>query len=115
MSLILPNQRSLKGILPIPMSYSEERPQVDRNTLFLNRGDGTYAEIAQLSGLDATEWSLLTAAYHRKTDGHDTNQNRDHSHCQSDSSPASISCEVQAVPESIAVGVFGSPVACSGP
>ena len=28
-----------------------------RNTLQLNRGDGTYAEIAQLAGLDATEWS----------------------------------------------------------
>src|SRR5439155_9984718 len=36
---------------------SPERPQVGRNTLFLNRGDGTYAEIAQFSGLDATEWS----------------------------------------------------------
>jgi len=33
------------------------RPQYPRNTLFLNRGDGTYAEIAQYAGLDATEWS----------------------------------------------------------
>lgn len=35
----------------------EPRPQVSRNTLFWNRGDGSYAEIAQLSGLEASEWS----------------------------------------------------------
>jgi hypothetical protein len=33
------------------------RPQFPRNMLFLNRGDGTYAEIAQYAGLEATEWS----------------------------------------------------------
>lgn len=36
---------------------SAPRPQYSRNTLFLNRGDGTYAEIAQYAGLEATEWS----------------------------------------------------------
>lgn len=35
----------------------ENRPQYMRNTLFWNRGDGTYAEMAQLAGLDASEWS----------------------------------------------------------
>ena len=35
----------------------EGRPQFPRNTLFLNRGDGTYAEIAQYAGLEASEWS----------------------------------------------------------
>jgi hypothetical protein len=33
------------------------RPELPRNTLFLNRGNGTYAEIAEYAGLDATEWS----------------------------------------------------------
>ena len=33
------------------------RPQYMRNTLFWNRGDGTYAEIAHFAGLDASEWS----------------------------------------------------------
>jgi hypothetical protein len=31
--------------------------QSARNTLFLSRGDGTYAEIAQFSGLEAAEWA----------------------------------------------------------
>src|SRR5438067_10634891 len=30
---------------------------MEHNTLFLNRGDGTYSEIAQLSGVQASEWS----------------------------------------------------------
>ncbi|HTD66815.1 MAG TPA: VCBS repeat-containing protein, partial [Candidatus Limnocylindria bacterium] len=33
------------------------RPQYMRNTLFWNRGDGTYAEVAQFAGLEASEWS----------------------------------------------------------
>lgn len=35
----------------------DDRPQYDQNTLHLGRGDGTWAEIAQLSGVEATEWS----------------------------------------------------------
>lgn len=35
----------------------ENRPQYMKNTLFLNRGDNTYAEIANYSGLEASEWS----------------------------------------------------------
>ena len=33
------------------------RAQVMRNTLLLNRGDGSYAEIGQLAGVHASEWS----------------------------------------------------------
>ncbi len=33
------------------------RPQSARNTLQLGRGDGTYAEIAQLAGLESAEWA----------------------------------------------------------
>jgi hypothetical protein len=50
-------QSSLIGLVFPPIGLSAERPQVERNTLFLNRGDGTYAEIAQLSGVHASEWS----------------------------------------------------------
>ena len=31
--------------------------QLQHNTLQLNRGDGTFSEIAQLAGVDATDWS----------------------------------------------------------
>lgn len=40
-----------------PIGAIDNRPQSPRNTLFLNRGDGTWAEIAQMAGLDATDWS----------------------------------------------------------
>lgn len=40
-----------------PIGTIENRPQVPRNTLFLNQGDGDYAEIAYFSGLSASEWS----------------------------------------------------------
>ncbi len=35
----------------------DDRPQYGLNVLLLNRGDGTYAEIAQLAGVEATEWA----------------------------------------------------------
>lgn len=35
----------------------EDRPEIPRNTLFWNRGDGTYAEIAPFGGLAASDWS----------------------------------------------------------
>lgn len=36
---------------------SEDRPQQVHNTLFLNRGDGTFAEIAHYADVQATDWS----------------------------------------------------------
>jgi hypothetical protein len=41
----------------LPPGAIDNRPQYSRNVLQLNRGDGTYAEIAQFSGLEASEWS----------------------------------------------------------
>ena len=35
----------------------DAQPQIRRNTLFLNRGDGTYAEIANYGGIAASEWT----------------------------------------------------------
>jgi len=34
-----------------------DRPQIEQNTLQLSRGDGSWAEIAQFAGLEATEWA----------------------------------------------------------
>lgn len=41
---------------PAPGLYTD-RPQIEQNTLFVGRGDGSWTEIAQLSGLEATEWA----------------------------------------------------------
>ncbi|MBU6401099.1 MAG: VCBS repeat-containing protein [Verrucomicrobia bacterium] len=41
---------------PVPGRF-DNRPEVVRNTLFRNRGDGTYAELANYSGVTASDWS----------------------------------------------------------
>ena len=35
----------------------DDRPQFMRNTLMQNRGDGTFADVADLAGLSASEWA----------------------------------------------------------
>jgi hypothetical protein len=50
-------QRNSMYVEASQMEPTGERIQYPRNTLFLNRGDGTYAEIAQYAGLEASEWS----------------------------------------------------------
>ena len=42
---------------PAIPGVQDDRPQYGRNTLFLNRGDDTFAEIAHLAGLEAAEWA----------------------------------------------------------
>jgi enediyne biosynthesis protein E4 len=61
------------GLMPIilPVNNIDLRPQYMRNSLFLNRGDGTYAEIAQLSGLEATDWSWMPAFLDVDLDGYE--------------------------------------------
>ncbi|MBI4658632.1 MAG: VCBS repeat-containing protein [Verrucomicrobia bacterium] len=39
------------------ISRIDSRPQYMLSTLFLNRGDNTYAEIGQLAGLEASDWA----------------------------------------------------------
>jgi len=61
----------ISGVLPLflPVGKIDNRPQYKRNTLFLGRGDGTYAEIAQYAGLEATEWSWMPAFLDVDLDG----------------------------------------------
>ncbi len=40
-----------------PLGAIEDRPQVMRNTLFLNRQDGTFSEIAFYANVPASDWS----------------------------------------------------------
>src|SRR5204863_1358925 len=51
--------RQMGATNPAPDEVGEvsDRQQVRRNTLFWNRGDGTYAEIANFAGLDASDWT----------------------------------------------------------
>ncbi len=41
----------------LPVGRLDDRPQYSRNTLFFNRGDGTFAEIAQYAGVEASDWT----------------------------------------------------------
>ena len=51
-------QRSLMGKTATNLiGQIEDRPQTERNTMFLNRGDGTYTEVAEFSRVQASEWS----------------------------------------------------------
>ena len=47
------------------------RPQCEHNVLQWNRGDGTYAEIAQLAGLEAAEWAWACAFLDVDLDGYE--------------------------------------------
>jgi len=47
------------------------QPQSARNTLQLARGDGTYAEIAQLAGLEAAEWAWASIFLDVDLDGYE--------------------------------------------
>jgi hypothetical protein len=57
-----------KAHMPV-VGELENRPQYARNTLFLNRGDGTYAEIANMAGVQASEWSWSPAFLDVDLDG----------------------------------------------
>ncbi|MGH7569770.1 MAG: CRTAC1 family protein [Gemmatimonadales bacterium] len=46
--------------LPKRPGQGDGRPQMQRNTLQLSRGDGTFAEIARLAGVGASGWSWST-------------------------------------------------------
>lgn len=48
-----------------------EREPVGRNALFWNRGDGTYADIAWLSGLAASDWSWTPVFLDADLDGYE--------------------------------------------
>jgi hypothetical protein len=50
-------QMPAQKLPPRAFGAIEDRPQILRNTLFHARGDGTYSEIANFSGVPASEWS----------------------------------------------------------
>ena len=50
-------QKEAQGSKTINVSGIFDRPQAMRNTLFVNRGDGSYSELAYYAGLEASDWS----------------------------------------------------------
>ena len=55
--------------LPSVIGRFEDRPQYMMSMLFLNRGDGTYAEIGQLAGVAANDWAWSAAFLDVDLDG----------------------------------------------
>ncbi|HEY2953563.1 MAG TPA: VCBS repeat-containing protein [Verrucomicrobiae bacterium] len=49
----------------------EDRPQIRRNACFLNRGNGTYAEIANFGGVDASDWTWSAVFLDVDLDGYE--------------------------------------------
>jgi hypothetical protein len=56
---------------PTPIGAGDDRPQVMRNTLFLNRQDGTFAEIAYYANLPASDWSWAPVFVDVDLDGYE--------------------------------------------
>jgi hypothetical protein len=54
-----------------PIGVIDNRPQVWRNTLQLNRGDGTFAEIAFYAGVEASNWSWMPLFLDVDLDGYE--------------------------------------------
>ncbi len=50
-------QSLAQTLMPTPIGMMQDRPQFMRNTLFRNRGDDTFAEMANYAGVAASEWS----------------------------------------------------------
>jgi hypothetical protein len=55
----------------LPIGEIENRPQYSFNTLQLNRGDGTFAEIAHFSVVEASDWSWAPVFLDVDLDGYE--------------------------------------------
>jgi hypothetical protein len=55
----------------LPIGAIDNRPQYSFNTLQLNRGDGTFAEIAHFSGVEASDWSWTPVFLDVDLDGYE--------------------------------------------
>ena len=64
-------QMVAKRLTPSRTGEFAARVQTPQNTLLLNRGDGTFAEIACLAGLEASDWSWSPLFLDVDLDGQD--------------------------------------------
>ena len=56
---------------PYDLADPASRPEIAQNTLFWNRGDGTYSEVARLAGIEATGWTWSAAFLDVDLDGYE--------------------------------------------
>ena len=61
----------LSDELNLPITDARFQPEFSRNTLQLNRGDNSYAEIAQLAGVHASEWTWSSRFLDVDLDGYE--------------------------------------------
>ena len=57
--------------LNLPVTDARFQPEFSRNTLQLNRGDNSFAEIAQLAGVHASEWTWASRFLDVDLDGYE--------------------------------------------
>ncbi|MCG8604813.1 FG-GAP-like repeat-containing protein [bacterium] len=63
--------QSPTAVVPQPIGAMGNRPAYMQNTLFLNRGDNTYLEIAYYSGVAGSEWSWTNLFLDVDLDGYE--------------------------------------------
>ena len=61
----------LSDELNLPITDARFQPEFSRNTLQLNRGDNSFAEIAQLAGVHASEWTWASRFLDVDLDGYE--------------------------------------------
>ena len=90
-------KRQMGAMKPTPVAIGmiDDRPQFMRNTMFHNRGDDTFAEIAQFAGVDKSDWTWTTLFLDVDLDGYeDLLATTGHAH---DVQDADISSEIIAM------------------
>ena len=64
-------QMASRSPVPVSVGAARQRTQEMQNTLQLNRGDGTFVEIAELAGVEATGWTWSSRFVDVDLDGYD--------------------------------------------
>ena len=97
---------------PTPLALGEitNRPQIMRNTLFHNRGDGSFAEIANFANVAASEWSWQPVFLDVDLDGYEdilvtAGHFRDVQDADTSNKIKELQAKNQLIPES---GAFGN-------
>ena len=64
-------QLGMQAPVPASIGEIENRPQIMQNMLMLNRGDSTFADVARLSGIQASGWTWSSTFLDVDLDGYE--------------------------------------------